>query len=114
MWRKDSWHRLGPRKHATRKKDISFLKSIAWAISGELRPARARMSEHAAEAMRERVEAVYRSESRHVLATLIRLLGDFDVAEEALHDAFTSALEQWPRDGMPANPRAWLVSACRF
>ncbi|HEV3445391.1 MAG TPA: sigma factor, partial [Gemmataceae bacterium] len=72
------------------------------------------MGEHAAEPMREKVEAVYRSESRHVLATLIRLLGDFDVAEEALHDAFTSALEQWPRDGMPANPRAWLVSAGRF
>jgi RNA polymerase sigma-70 factor (ECF subfamily) len=72
------------------------------------------MSERAAEPMREKVEAVYRSESRHVLATLIRLLGDFDVAEEALHDAFASALEQWPRDGMPANPRAWLVSAGRF
>jgi len=68
------------------------------------------MSEHAGD-MRDKVEAVYRSESRHVLATLIRLLGDFDVAEEALHDAFASALEQWPRDGMPANPRAWLVSA---
>jgi RNA polymerase sigma-70 factor (ECF subfamily) len=71
------------------------------------------MSEHAGD-MRDKVEAVYRSESRHVLATLIRLLGDFDVAEEALHDAFASALEQWPRDGMPANPRAWLVSAGRF
>jgi len=71
------------------------------------------MSEHAGD-IGEKVEAVYRSESRHVLATLIRLLGDFDVAEEALHDAFTSALEQWPRDGMPANPRAWLVSAGRF
>src|SRR5438445_13020785 len=62
----------------------------------------------------ELVDAVYRSESRRVLATLIRLLGDFDVAEEALHDAFASALEQWPRDGPPANPRAWLVSAGRF
>jgi RNA polymerase sigma-70 factor (ECF subfamily) len=60
------------------------------------------------------VDAVYRSESRHVLATLIRLLGDFDLAEEALHDAFGAALEQWPRDGMPANPRAWLVSTGRF
>ena len=54
------------------------------------------------------------SESRRVLATLIRLLGDFDAAEEALHDAFRAALEQWPRDGVPANPRAWLVSAGRF
>ena len=60
------------------------------------------------------VEAVYRSESRHVFATLIRLLGDFDLAEEALHDAFRAALEQWPHDGVPANPRAWLVSAGRF
>ena len=60
------------------------------------------------------VNAVYLSDSRRVLATLIRLLGDFDVAEEALHDAFRAALEQWPRDGVPANPRAWLVSAGRF
>jgi RNA polymerase sigma-70 factor (ECF subfamily) len=60
------------------------------------------------------VEAVYRAESRRVFATLVRLLGDFDVAEEALHEAFRAALEQWPRDGVPANPRAWLVSAGRF
>lgn len=60
------------------------------------------------------LEEVYRTESRRVLATLIRLLGDFDLAEEGLHDAFRSALEQWPRDGVPANPRAWLVSAGRF
>ncbi|MBD9359562.1 RNA polymerase sigma factor [Methylomonas fluvii] len=64
--------------------------------------------------MREKIDAIYQSESRHVLATLIRLLGDFDVAEEALHDAFRAALEQWPRDGLPANPRSWLVSAGRF
>jgi RNA polymerase sigma-70 factor, ECF subfamily len=67
-----------------------------------------------AEQARERVEALYRSDSRQVLATLIRLLGDFDLAEEALHDAFKAALEQWPRDGVPANPRAWLVSTGRF
>jgi len=60
------------------------------------------------------IEAIYRSESRRVLATLIRLLGDFDLAEEALHDAFFAALQQWPDDGIPANPRAWLVSAGRF
>jgi RNA polymerase sigma-70 factor (ECF subfamily) len=66
------------------------------------------------DAAREAVEAVYRTESRHVLATLIRLLGDFDLAEEALHEAFRAAVEQWPRDGLPANPRAWLVSAGRF
>ena len=60
------------------------------------------------------VDMVYRSESRRVFATLIRLLGDFDRAEDALHDAFRAALEQWPRDGVPANPRAWLVSTGRF
>ena len=60
------------------------------------------------------VDGVYRAESRRVFATLIRLLGDFDTAEEALHDAFRAALEQWPRDGVPDNPRAWLVSAGRF
>jgi RNA polymerase sigma-70 factor (ECF subfamily) len=70
--------------------------------------------EHPGEEIRGAVEAVYRSESRHVLATLIRLLGDFDVAEEALHDAFTAAVEKWPIDGMPANPRGWLVSTGRF
>jgi RNA polymerase sigma-70 factor (ECF subfamily) len=63
---------------------------------------------------REAVEAVYRSDSRRVLATLIRLLGDFDLAEEALHEAFAAAVEQWPHEGMPANPRAWLVSTGRF
>jgi RNA polymerase sigma-70 factor (ECF subfamily) len=72
------------------------------------------MEEHAAISVRETVENVYRAESRRVLATLIRLLGDFDYAEEALHDAFAAALEQWARDGVPDNPRAWLVSAGRF
>ncbi|MGH8198116.1 MAG: RNA polymerase sigma factor [Steroidobacteraceae bacterium] len=66
------------------------------------------------DAGRAAVDAVYRNESRRVLATLIRLLGDFDRAEEAMHEAFAAAVEQWPRDGMPANPRAWLVSAGRF
>ena len=72
------------------------------------------MSGDSAESARGAVDAVYRSESRRVLATLIRLLGDFDLAEEALHDAFTAAMEQWPRDGVPGNPRAWLVSTGRF
>jgi len=62
----------------------------------------------------ETVNEIYLSDSRRVLATLIRLLGDFDAAEEALHDAFRAALEQWPREGVPANPRAWLVSTGRF
>ena len=60
------------------------------------------------------IEAIYRSESRRVLATLIRLLGDFDLAEEALHEAFFVALERWPQEGVPDNPRAWLVSTGRF
>jgi len=68
----------------------------------------------AVDPIHETVNAVYVAESRRVLATLIRLLGDFEAAEEALHDAFRAALEQWPRDGVPANPRAWLVSAGRF
>src|SRR6266850_3875254 len=72
------------------------------------------MSESTVDHARESVEAVYRSESRRVLATLIRLLGGFDLAEEALHEAFAAAIEQWPREGTPANPRAWLVSTGRF
>lgn len=64
--------------------------------------------------LRAQIETLYRAESRRVLATLIRLLGDFDLAEEALHDAFTVAVAQWPRDGVPANPRAWLISTGRF
>src|SRR5271165_4409019 len=69
---------------------------------------------NAPEPIRRQVEAIYRAESRRVLATLIRLLGDFDLAEEALHEAFAAALEQWFRDGVPANPRAWLISTGRF
>jgi RNA polymerase sigma-70 factor, ECF subfamily len=72
------------------------------------------MSENTAKPIREIVDAVYRAESRRVLATLIRLLGDFELAEEALHDAFIAGMEQWSRDGVPANPRAWLISAGRF
>jgi RNA polymerase sigma-70 factor (ECF subfamily) len=67
-----------------------------------------------AERVRTTVDEIYRAESRRIFATLIRLLGDFDLAEEALHEAFRAALEQWPREGVPANPRAWLVSAGRF
>jgi len=72
------------------------------------------MSEDPVQAARAMVDAVYRADSRRVLATLIRLLGDFDTAEEAMHAAFAAAVEQWARDGLPANPRAWLVSAGRF
>ena len=68
----------------------------------------------ATDSVQETLNSVYVAESRRVLATLIRLLGDFDAAEEALHDAFRAALEQWPRDGVPSNPRSWLVSAGRF
>ena len=72
------------------------------------------MTENVAERIREILDTIYSSESRRILATLIRLLGDFDAAEEALHDAFAVAVEQWSRDGVPANPRAWLVSTGRF
>src|SRR5689334_20040381 len=65
-------------------------------------------------AIDQQVADLYRTESRRVLATLVRLLGDFDLAEEALQEAFRAALEQWPKDGLPRNPRAWLVSAGRF
>src|SRR5690242_3776848 len=60
------------------------------------------------------LEPIYQAESRHVLATLIRLLGDFELAEDALHEAFLAAAEQWPREGVPRNPRSWLISAGRF
>jgi RNA polymerase sigma-70 factor (ECF subfamily) len=72
------------------------------------------VDERVATSIQDVVEAVYRDESRRVLATLIRLVGDFDLAEETMHDAFAAAIEQWPRDGVPANPRAWLVSTGRF
>src|SRR4029434_9818618 len=72
------------------------------------------MTENAAERVGEIVDSVYCSESRRILATLIRLLPDSEIAEDALHDAFTAALERWPKDGVPGNPRAWLVSAGRF
>ncbi|HUF08049.1 MAG TPA: RNA polymerase sigma factor [Rhodothermales bacterium] len=67
-----------------------------------------------ATAVRERVDSMYRTDSRRVLATLIRLVGDFELAEDSLHDAFAAAVEQWQRDGVPRNPRAWLVSTGRF
>jgi RNA polymerase sigma-70 factor (ECF subfamily) len=67
-----------------------------------------------ADATREQIDAIYRAESRTVLATLIRLLGDFDLAEEAVQDAFLAATDQWPRDGLPGNPRSWLISTGRF
>ncbi len=72
------------------------------------------MQEDSERDVRDHVEAIYRSDSRRVLATLIRLLGDFDLAEEALQEALAAALQQWPREGVPANPRAWLVSTGRF
>jgi len=72
------------------------------------------MSTITAEDVRERVDDIYRSDSRRVFATLVRLLRDFDLAEEAMHDAFAAALEQWPREGIPPHPRGWLLSMGRF
>jgi RNA polymerase sigma-70 factor, ECF subfamily len=71
-------------------------------------------NENIAYPIHKQVDDLYRSESRRVFATLVRLLGDFDRAEEALHEAFAVAIEQWSRDGLPANPRSWLVSVGRF
>jgi RNA polymerase sigma-70 factor (ECF subfamily) len=73
-----------------------------------------RDEEPGAAQIREAIDAVYRAESRRILATLIRLLGDFDLAEDALHDAFRAALDKWPKEGVPGNPRSWLISAGRF
>lgn len=71
-------------------------------------------SEYITDKIREQIDTIYRTESRRIFATLIRLLGDFDLAEDALHEAFRIAMEQWPDDGVPTNPRAWLVSTGRF
>src|SRR5581483_2659210 len=73
-----------------------------------------RMSEPPTVDIRAHLDAVFRAESGRILATLIRLLGDFDRAEDAMHDAFNAALQRWPGDGLPANPRAWLISTARF
>src|SRR5262245_49002436 len=72
------------------------------------------MTQEPSQGIRERVDEIYRSESPRILATLIRLLGDFELAEDALHDAFRAAMERWPNEGMPENPRAWLISTGRF
>ncbi len=72
------------------------------------------MTERDATDIREILENLYRSDSRKILATLIRLVGDFDIAEEAMHEAFAVALEQWLREGVPAKPAAWLISTGRF
>src|SRR6266516_3587380 len=72
------------------------------------------MSERSTEQIRELLDSLYRVDSRRILATLIRLLGDFDLAEEAMHEAFAAALSLWPRSGVPGNPRPWLISTARF
>src|SRR5271155_1756997 len=72
------------------------------------------MSERSPEQVRELLDSLYRVDSGRILATLIRLLGDFDLAEEAMHEAFATALSSWPRSGVPDNPRPWLISTARF
>jgi len=72
------------------------------------------MSETSTEQIRELLDSLYRVDSGRILATLIRLLGDFDLAEEAMHEAFAAALSLWPRSGVPGNPRPWLISTARF
>jgi len=72
------------------------------------------MSEHSTERIRELLDSLYHVDSGRILATLIRLLGDFDLAQEAMHEAFAAALSLWPRSGVPDNPRRWLISTARF
>src|SRR6266480_3646834 len=72
------------------------------------------MSDRSTEQIRELLDSLYRVDSGRILATLIRLLGDFDLAEEAMHEAFAAALSLWPRSGVPGNPRPWLISTARF
>src|SRR5215475_4392801 len=72
------------------------------------------MLESGSKQVREALDGIYRAESGRILATLIRLLGDFDLAEDGVHDAFAAALERWPQEGVPDNPRAWLISTGRF
>src|SRR4029077_12680661 len=72
------------------------------------------MSERSAEQILELLDSLYRLDSGRILATLIRLLGDFDLAEEAMHEAFAAALSTWPTSGVPGNPRPWLISTARF
>ena len=72
------------------------------------------MSERSTEQIRELLDSLYRVDSGRILATLIRLLGDFDLAEEAMHEAFAAALSLWPQSGVPGNPRPWLISTARF
>src|ERR1700758_4417448 len=73
-----------------------------------------RSPEQVRDQIRELLDSLYRVDSGRILATLIRLLGDFDLAEEAMHEAFATALSQWPRGGVPDNPRPWLISTARF
>src|SRR5437660_12665825 len=72
------------------------------------------MSDRSTEQIHELLDSLYRVDSGRILATLIRLLGDFDLAEEAMHEAFAAALSLWPRSGVPGNPRPWLISTARF
>src|SRR5262249_17873557 len=72
------------------------------------------MSDRSPEQTRELLDSLYRVDSRRILATLIRLLGDFDLAEEAMHEAFAAAVSSWPKSGVPDKPRPWLISTARF
>src|SRR4051812_23903818 len=108
------------RRHAIyTSRNFSMLWCLRWRTIGNRRRRDRvayfqQMNDVSLQTTQQTLDAIYRRESRRVFATLVRLLGDFDAAEEALHDAFRAALEQWPREGIPANPRAWLVSAGRF
>src|SRR6202041_3663675 len=73
-----------------------------------------RSPEQIRDQIRELLDSLYRVDSGRILATLIRLLGDFDLAEEAMHEAFAAALSLWPGSGVPGNPRPWLISTARY
>src|SRR5439155_12581875 len=93
---------------------VSWVSSVWFNVGGHCPHEKGGENRRGMNELHATVDVIYRRDSRRVFATLIRLLGDFDLAEEALHDAFKAAIEQWPRDGVPANPSAWLVSAGRF
>src|SRR5436190_17316418 len=107
-----TWSNIGFRNRQAPDPDVRLKEDATGCLA--LRSVAVTATDHTPNPLHETVSVVYLSDSRRVLATLIRLLGDFDVAEEPTHDAFSAATEQWPREGVPANPRAWLVSTGRF
>src|SRR5262249_25373359 len=105
---------VGARSARVLLKLLTGIHGRQWLSSTGISLGSVAMTENADERIRESLDEIYRSESRRILATLIRLLGDFDLGEDALHDAFRPALERWQKEALPANPRTWLISTGRF